>query len=484
MIKSLVPNTLNARLSLYYALAFLLCLGLAFTALYWSVNTVFNQQLDEDLVEDIEELSALLDDKGIERIKQEIDYEAQGAEGDSVFLRLYSNKGELIYRSRDSAWQGLELDQDQILAQTEPGAEPFLQTVSLQSQDAETRIIYGAVSAEHIMVVGESLEEREDVMEILLLAFAAVFLVAIPLASILVWYLTRRAVRGIEAVSRAASDIKRGDLARRVGVHNQLNEVQTLADTFDAMAERIQTLIKNMREMTDNMAHDLRSPLGRVRVLSESILRPDTSKEESQQIAESTINECDRLIKMINTSLDVAEAEAGIACMQKERLKFCNIVDDTCDLFEPVIEQKNIHMQIELKKDCQIQGDKSSLQRMLANLFDNAIKFTPAGGTISIHMYQDEQTVRLTIRDNGIGIPDSDLPFIFNRFYRCDQSRTSNGCGLGLSYARAVARDHGGDIRVSSVEGEFSEFTVELPKVLKTSAPSLEVPAPSSNALS
>ncbi len=463
MPKLTIPNTLSIRLSLYYALAFCLFLGATFTLLYWSVSTISNQRIDEDLLEDIEELSALLNNEGIGRLKKEINYETQGADKDTVFLVLYSADAEVLYRSDLSGWRGIKFDKDEVIRQSRIDTPPRLITLETDSREADTRVIYAALSPDYILVLGESLEERDDIMALLLTAFAAIFLIAIPIASVLVWFVTRRAVQGIEAVSRAAIDIKCGDLTRRVAVHNQIDEVQTLADTFDAMAERIQKLIKNMREMTDNIAHDLRSPLGRVRVLSESVLGKNTTNAEFRYAAENTINECNRLINMINISLDVAETEAGVACIPRERLDFSNIVDDACDLFEPLAEQKHLTLKYELDTDCQITGDKNSLQRMLANILDNAIKFSSAGGHIEVKLRNATNRVTLSVSDTGMGIKKQDLAHIFNRFYRCDESRSTHGCGLGLSYARAVVRAHGGEIEVNSVEGKSTTFIIKLP---------------------
>ncbi len=467
MISFRLSKTLSSYLTLYYALAFALILSVTFTVLYGSISAVINNRIDEDLLEDIEEMSSLLESADLERIKQEIDYEAQEQDGQSVFLLLYNKNIELVYASSDYSWAGFSPDKEKILQQLSGVKEPELETLDLESREEESRVIYGALSREYVMVLGESLEERDEIMELLMLAILAIFLVAIPLASLLVWFLTRRAVRGIEAVSEAARDISRGDLSRRVSVQNNLLEVQSLADTFDSMAERIQTLIKNMREMTDNMAHDLRSPLGRVRVLAESVLLKNTTKEEYRSAAEHTISECDRLIKMINTSLDVAETEAGVASVHMELLELHTLVEDACELFDPLAEQNHIQLSTSIQSHCQIEGDKNSLQRMLSNLIDNAIKFTPEGGTISVKLNCDTDKVVIRISDTGIGIPKEDLPFVFNRFYRCDQSRTENGCGLGLSYAKAVVRAHGGCIRLDSSPTTGSVFSVELPRELQ-----------------
>jgi signal transduction histidine kinase len=281
--------------------------------------------------------------------------------------------------------------------------------------------------------------------------------------------LTRRAVRGIRRVSDAATDISRGQLSRRVNAVGQVSEVQTLADTFDAMADRIQSLIRNMREMTDNIAHDLRSPLARIRILAETSMNQSTQMKNMKRIAENTIVECDRLTQMINTSLDVAETEAGVARVQHETLEIHAVIEDVCELYHPLADQNNIQFDYQLQGDCTLTGDATSIQRMFSNILDNAIKYTPSGGCITVTLQCLPDHVDILVSDNGPGIEKEHQGNIFNRFFRVDQSRTNTGTGLGLSYARAVARSHGGDITVSSEPHKKTVFEINLPRKFKPS---------------
>jgi len=180
-------------------------------------------------------------------------------------------------------------------------------------------------------------------------------------------------------------------------------------------------------------------------------------------VAGNTVEECDRLLQMVNTMLDITEFEAGGAVWQSSVVSMGEIVADACDLFLPLAEDKGIDLQWDAAEAAVVQGDRRSLQRLLANLLDNALKYTPEGGQVQVAVSRTEGQLAVDIEDSGIGIDESDLPRIFARFYRCDRSRSESGSGLGLSLALAIASAHGGTITVSSHPGQGSRFRLVLP---------------------
>jgi signal transduction histidine kinase len=244
------------------------------------------------------------------------------------------------------------------------------------------------------------------------------------------------------------------------------DEIDQLAITFNQMLDRIQALLTEIKEMSDNIAHDLRSPITRIRGIAEVTLTTGKSLGEYEAMAASTIEECDRLLDMINTMLMISKAEAGVDHLIREEIDLTEVVQEACKLFEPTAEDKGIALGYHLPDESRFLGDTQMIQRMLSNLLDNAIKYTPPGGSVGVSVSENDGQVVVSVKDTGIGISPRDLPHIFERFYRGDESRSQSGIGLGLSLARAIARGHGGDITATSTPNQGSTFIITLPKSL------------------
>ncbi|MDA8171314.1 MAG: HAMP domain-containing sensor histidine kinase, partial [Nitrospiraceae bacterium] len=199
------------------------------------------------------------------------------------------------------------------------------------------------------------------------------------------------------------------------------------------------------------------------RGVAEMTLTGGGTTNEYEAMAASIIEECDRLLGIINTMLDISEAEAGVSKLTMEDIDITQLIKDACELFDPVAEDKGVGITMEVADCLRVIGDKQKLQRMLANLLDNAIKYTTAGGSVTLSVSRGNAHVVISVNDTGVGISDRDLSRIFERFYRGDQSRFQAGSGLGLSLSRAIVLAHGGDITVTSLPGKGSTFTITLP---------------------
>lgn len=455
------PNTLAFRLTLRYALAFFSFIALGFLVLYFGIVSILNEEMEEDLEEDVTELAILYKNEGLESLKREIDREVKPGEEETIFIRLLSQDGSLLYSSDLARWPDLSID-NVAINKVLSGKNPIVSTAKFPGQEFETHMVYGAVGPDLVLNIGESFEEKHDLLEIIQEVLAVILVLAIPLASLISWFMAKQAVRGIERVSRTAEQIKLGKLDMRVDVDSRDLEIQNLASTFNAMLDRINALVNEMREITDNIAHDLRSPLTRIRAIAEVGVSNGRTMDEHRTAAAETIEECDRLMQMINASLDVAEVEAGISHNPILEVDVSELLTDACDLFQPVAEEKQIALKCNIDADCTIQGNIPNIQRMLANLIDNALKYTPEHGEITVTLTCNNNVISISVADSGVGIPEQEQQRVFERFYRCDQSRSQDGCGLGLSFSRAVARAHGGDIQLSSSPGRGSVFNVSL----------------------
>jgi signal transduction histidine kinase len=301
---------------------------------------------------------------------------------------------------------------------------------------------------------------REDFREYL----AWPLLFVIILSALVGWFMARRALSGVVQLTRTAKAVADGALKERVPVKGKQDEIDRLAMTFNTMLDRISALIQGMKETNDSIAHDLRSPIARMRGIAEAALTSESSSEAHRMLAGDIIEQCDRLLGMINAVLDISEAEAGVAKLVIEDLNVAEVVRDAVGLFLPMAEDKHITALVQAPSALRCYSDRRKLQRILGNLLDNAIKFTSPGGTITITLNGNAKEVSIWIQDTGVGISNEDTSRIFEKFFRADKSRSEAGSGLGLSLAKAFAYSLGGSITVTSIPAEGSLFEVTLPR--------------------
>jgi heavy metal sensor kinase len=294
---------------------------------------------------------------------------------------------------------------------------------------------------------------------------AALFALAVAIG----WFMARRALAGVENVTRTARRIADGRLAERVPLGKGGDEIDQLAVTFNRMLDRIQVLVNGIKEMTDNIAHDLKSPITRIRGQAEVALTGGGSAADLETMAATAVEECDRLLGMINSMLFISRSDAGVTKPELKEMDLAAVVRDAGGLFQALAEDKRITLECRAPERLPLRGDIRLIQRLLGNLLDNAIKYTPEGGAVDVTLdlnARKEAVIR--VKDTGPGISAADLPHIFERFYRGDPSRSLPGAGLGLSFARAVARAHGGEILAESAPAGGSTFIVTLPTTFKT----------------
>ena len=463
-----IRHTLAFRLTLWYGGIFVVSACVAFLLVYLTFKSVTLERIDQDLEKRVEMLSSLLSTNGINAVRRVAVLEAQTVGEEKVFFRLMYPTGVAFSSSNMSSWKNIGVNRQAIL-QMQTSKQAIYETVRLTDSAHDVRIIYGAIGPNIVLQMGWSLESLARFLEAFRRIFAVTMAILLGVAVFVGWFMARRAVSGVETITRTARQISQdAGLDKRVPEQKRGDEIDQLAATFNQMLDRLQTVVKEIKEMSDNIAHDLKSPLTRIRGAAEIALTTATSPEDFRQMAAGTIEECDRLLDMINTMLVISEAEAGVRYSELTQVDLSQLVKDACEIFEPMAEDKQINIVCQVPDQHQHRVDRRMVQRMVANLIDNAIKYTLPSGQIEVHLdHNGEKATVLKITDSGIGIASNDIAHIFERFYRCDPSRcqdtATSGVGLGLSLARTIARAHGGDITVESQPDQGSIFTVTLP---------------------
>jgi heavy metal sensor kinase len=457
------------RLTLWYALiCALFCAGLFFVV---SHKMARNLQVREDrsIQAELVEFSVIYAEGGTAGLQHEFDYEVEALGASKFFGRLLSPHGELIAASRLSGWEGLEAELEKIAAPA--GAE--LRLDMLYPPDSPLHARLGSLRLPDGNLLQFGLNRHTEIrffykIQRVLLQSSVLMLI---LSTFSVWLIARYAIKGVRRVTAAVSLIQKNDLDHRVEYGREGREINQLAEAFNNMLVRIQTLIHEMKEVSDNVAHDLRSPITRMRGIAETTLTGPQEIDLYREMGFSVIEESDRLTEMINTILEIAQAESGLLDIQPAPVDLQEVLRNAIDLFEPVAQGKQIELNLELPGDPLVLfGDKNRLQRVVANLIDNAIKYTPPGGDVTCRACAGPDQITVEICDSGPGISPEEAGRIFNRFYRGEKSRSTPGNGLGLSLAQTIVEAHAGTLSVESGPDGGSVFRVRLPRERRMSA--------------
>ncbi|MGA6926646.1 MAG: ATP-binding protein [Desulfosarcina sp.] len=461
-----LPRTLSFRLTLWYGLIFSLSSGVAFLFFYVLITTSLRERLDSRLSQKISEFEAIYNLQGLDEVRSAALIESQAAGERKVFFRLLYASGVAFSSSNMSDWQKIGINREAV-GQLFEGHPIVYETLTISGRVDQVRIAYGIIGRGVVLQLGYSMENDTTFIAIFKKIFLVTMVTLILTAVLIGWFMARRALSGVESVTRTARRISESDLGRRVPVRARHEEIDRLATTFNQMLDRIEKLVAGIREMGDNIAHDLKSPVARIRGMAELSLSGSTACGEEATLAGSTIEECDRLLDTINTMLMISKTDAGVGDVVLQPVNMVEVVQGAVALFAPLAEDKGVRMSCQTPDCLMVNGDLKMLQRTMANLVDNAIKYTPAPGSVDIRAFRDMkgpgERIQVSLTDSGVGIAAQDLPKIFDRFFRCDQSRAAGGSGLGLSLAKSIAHAHGGEINVESYLGKGSVFTFSLP---------------------
>ena len=320
------------------------------------------------------------------------------------------------------------------------------------------------------LLVGRDLEERERLFGIIANAGQWSLALVIVLGLAGGFFVSRRVLNRIEAMTETAQTIMAGDLAGRLPVAGTGDELDRLAEHLNAMLERIEALMGGLKEVSDNIAHDLKTPLTRLRNRCEQALRGSAGVDDYRAALEATIAESDDLIRTFDALLMIARAESGQARDNMTEFDAAEIARDVGELYEPLADEKGIALTVDAPAAAPVRGNRELVSQALANLIDNAIKYAGPNGKLNgapaeivVKAGDDGERIALSVADRGPGIAEADRGRVVERFVRLEQSRSEPGSGLGLSLAAAVARLHGGELKLEDNHPGLRS-TIALPR--------------------
>ena len=457
-----IKKSISLRLALLFSVTFSVCLTVALVFTYFQVSFSLKKADHEVISAKWREIATVSSHDGIASLKSFLLSDSNRVKNSPFMVRMLNAKGETLFFKPST--QEEDFDFEKILKKysTPSSMLGWSQTGAISDED--TFDIFTDTVAEGLFLqVGKSSEDREDVLEKLVFAFLTVTLTLILLSGAFgIWY-ARKSLAPIKALTETILSIEKGDLSQRVSSGTQ-NELMDLGLTFNRMIDRIERLIRAMRESLDSVAHDIRTPLTRIRNIAESAL---LSKETGAAIP--ALEECaeniGEITALLDQLLDISEAESGTIKLRLETVNVKTLAESVIDIYSFVAEEKEIKIQLIASDDVVWSLDPRRVKQIIGNLIDNAIKFSPAHTSVKITVYSDESKLRIEVKDQGTGISDDDLPRIWDRLYRGDKSRSTTGLGLGLSLVRSFVLAHSGHVEVSSSSSAGTTISAIFPKM-------------------
>ncbi|MBN1849687.1 MAG: HAMP domain-containing histidine kinase [Deltaproteobacteria bacterium] len=456
-----IQKTVGFRLTFWYFAILILSALSLFGLTYILLSSSLEDQDHESIEIKIDEISSFYQAFGIKALQREFDMERKYQKKVPFFIRFAGTQDETLFLILPYQWIGFDMK-----ALESANFKRDEEWIHLPLKDGkyalEVKSTY--ITGGYILQVGKSTEDREKILERFRNIFTFIMIPLMIIGLVGGALLAYNALRPIRNLIQTVQDIMAGKMHSRVPSYKTGDELDKLVVLFNEMLSKIETLIQGMGETLDHVAHDLRTPMARMRIGAELALQPTKKAEDVKEALSDCMEESDRILTMLNTLMDISEAETGAMTLDLRDIDIAEMIMNVVDLYQYVTEDKGIQVEITLPRGLQAHADPVRMRQVLGNLLDNAIKYTPKGGMVQIEAGQVQEGVVITVRDTGVGIPGEDIPRIWDRLYRGDRSRSQRGLGLGLSLVKAIVNAHKGRIEVESELDKGSAFRIVLPK--------------------
>jgi heavy metal sensor kinase len=468
-----IIHSIRFRMALWYAALLAGALLLFGASTYLGLERYLKRSLEESLTKQArsigETLVVSIRQSGEDYVVNEIN-EHYSPEINGRLIRVTGTDGRQIFvsgRPRDGSF-----DPFLVPAQTLSGVHEGYREIEMS--DGHELLLYGlpfkaSDGSQFLIEVGAPYSQIEGVLRGLLLTFAFGLPLIVAVAAGGGYLLMRRALHPVDEIRQRAERITSRNLSERLPVAHTGDELERLATALNSMIERLEESFHQVNRFSADASHELRTPLTILQGELEAMAQKGSNlPADVRDTIGSLLEETQRLAKIVESLLAISRLDAGEGRGRRERLDLAEMARTTVDQMRLLAEEKHISLDCDGTAAVEVEGDASRLKQIVVNLLDNAIKYTAEGGVVSIHVTAHDDRAVLEVTDTGLGISASDLPHIFDRFYRADKarSRQMGGAGLGLSIVRSICSAHEGQVTVTSTEGSGSRFRVELPLAL------------------
>ena len=438
-------RTTAIRLALRYALYYALLITLGLGILYFTISRYVDAQIAASLEHELAHLSDIDHNSGRDQLIAVIRANQKRSNSESRrYYLLQSPQGQTLAGNL-LHWPAHFTTNNKV--RNVWVEDPHI-NVHDEDRDGFWPMIATRLSDGSHLLVAQSVKQAEDLQQFILGTMALILTVSVGLALTMGWLLGRRLLQRIDSINTTAQRVTAGELSGRVTLSGQQDEFDELGSHLNTMLERIEKLLTGMHQVTDNIAHDLRRPLARMRNRIEVTLLESRDPDEYLRALDETLQDCDELIHTFNALLEIAQAEAGSVRGEWKNIDVSNLLQDLGDLYLDQAEAQGKHLSLDIEPGLTLTGNRHLLAQAVGNLLDNAFKHTPDSTAIRLEAKRENSKILITVSDNGPGIASEQRDKVLERFVRLESERSTTGNGLGLSLVRAAAELHKAELRM------------------------------------
>jgi len=472
-------RSVAVRLGLWFFLLSSVGAVVVLGTIYLLVARALEMREREALELRAEQFAVALTRGGVGAVRALLEQREESPHVRSLFVRIVARDGTATFAKTPPEWTTAE--ETSVLV---PDGWGFWRPERVQSvrvprdEQRDFTIVSRTLPNGVLLQLARSTDNRAALLAPLKRTMVSAGSAAVAFAALAAGFISWRATRPVrEVASTARKIISTGDLSSRVPPTGRDDEIGDLVEQFNTLLERNSSLLRATREALDNVAHDVRTPLTRLRAGAEAALANAADSVAAGEALAECIEETDRIRRLLDTLLDISAAEAGVLGLSREPVSVPDLVHDVVDLYAMIAEDMKIEISAQVPDALTIMADPTRIRQVVANLVDNAVKYTPNGGKVFISARQAAGHVQITVQDTGPGIPPQDREQIWRRLYRGDSSRSQRGLGLGLSVVKAIVEAHDGTVSVHNDPRGGAVFTVDLPAGLPAPAAVRALPA-------